>query len=364
VTAADLPAVLATHRVKPRLIVGWARHPDQVQTAVSLLSRLEESELETVIREWVPKHRRVRGDPDPAMPRALFDAVLERSLAPLADALADPGQHGDWTRYADLASFSWSHQFGGSSWHILAMCPARWPELVAHPRLGSAVQHLLLDQAETAASAARAWALDGDRFTGDAPDAAREPVPALSDDLLRACLPALCCPELALLPKPGVTARVRFHHIAGRVRSNPRLAEIAAEQLQAAADECVRRGRLLSTPRNAEHEHQLIPLAEDLALLSANPTQLAKSCALLAALPHPAVVAAPSSTKLGRINRDLEQERPGLLLEFHQQHRRVKAFTALAGNPHTPRATVTDTLSSLHPAELTWISVPSSSRCT
>ncbi|MFF7600848.1 hypothetical protein [Streptomyces mirabilis] len=37
------------------------------------------------------------------------------------------------------------------------------------------------------------------------------------------------------------------------------------------------------------------------------------------------------------------------------QHWRVAALTALAGNPHTPRTAVTETLPALHPLELAWI---------
>ncbi|MCX4580687.1 hypothetical protein OHB41_47735 [Streptomyces sp. NBC_01571] len=46
---------------------------------------------------------------------------------------------------------------------------------------------------------------------------------------------------------------------------------------------------------------------------------------------------------------------PAKLLERGYQHQRVAAPTALAGNPHTPRAAVTDALPTLHPVELSWI---------
>lgn len=65
---------------------------------------------------------------------------------------------------------------------------ARWAQLTAHSVFGAAVQHLALDQAETQALAdARLRAAD--------PDA--DPAPALSEDLLFACPPALCgaCPS-------------------------------------------------------------------------------------------------------------------------------------------------------------------------
>ncbi|MFF8931518.1 hypothetical protein ACF1AO_30105 [Streptomyces longwoodensis] len=68
-------------------------------------------------------------------------------------------------------------------------------------------------------------------LTGDPDDGPAEPPdpePALDPALLRVCLPALCLPEMASLPKLSVTARHRLHHIADRVRHNPRLTDIAA----------------------------------------------------------------------------------------------------------------------------------------
>ncbi|MEU4896205.1 hypothetical protein AB0B12_26195 [Streptomyces sp. NPDC044780] len=69
-----------------------------------------------------------------------------------------------------------------------------------------------------------------------------------------------------------MTARHRLHRIAERVRYNPSVMAIAAEQLHAAADECVRRGRLLTPPRTPKNEHRntITTVAEDLAQLSAN----------------------------------------------------------------------------------------------
>lgn len=191
--------------------------------------------------------------------------------------------------------------------------------------------------------------------TDDGPTEQPEPEPALDTALLRACLPALCLPEMAGLPKPSVTARYRLHHIADRVRHNLRLTDIAATQLQAAADECVRRGRLLSPPRNDDHKHRAIAIAEDLALLSINPAHLAKACALLSTLEQPAVVSTPPSPRLARITADTDLLSPVRLLEHNYQHRRVAALTALSGNPHTPRTAVTDTLPALHPLELAWL---------
>jgi hypothetical protein len=60
------------------------------------------------------------------------------------------------------------------------------------------VQHLLLDQAETQAlEDARLRAAHPD---GEEPPA--DPAPALSEELLLACLPALCLPEPADLSSP------------------------------------------------------------------------------------------------------------------------------------------------------------------
>ncbi|MER7108785.1 hypothetical protein [Streptomyces sp. NPDC000229] len=244
-----------------------------------------------------------------------------------------------------------------SGWAMLARCPERWAELTAHPTLGPAVQHLLLDQAET-------QALEDARLLAADPDGEELPAelaPALSEELLHACLPALCLPELAELPNPQVTARRTLHHIAHRVRNNPRLANLAADQLHAAADALVAHGQLLSPPEkqagNHDFDGRILRLAEDLALLSANPDHLAGACAQLACLDQPAVVSPAPSRTLIRIidNVDPDHDRPAQLLERHYEHRRVQALAALAANPHTPHAAVTDVLDGLHPAELAWI---------
>lgn len=144
----------------------------------------------------------------------------------------------------------------------------RAPAARAVPQLGTAAQHLLLDHAEVEAHRTRMTASTGDylsRGTQEAPAEPPEPAPALDPDLLRACLPALCLPEMADLPKPSVTARHRLHRIAEPVRNNPNVMDIAAEELHAAADECVRRGRLLTPPRTPKNEHRntLTTVAED-----------------------------------------------------------------------------------------------------
>lgn len=100
----------------------------------------------------------------------------------------------------NVSEYAWSLELGGhSAWAMLAPCPERWAELVAGPTLGAAVQHLLLDQAETHARdpcpgrrpdpAARC--LPGEEDPGEELPAA-EPGPALSEELLLACRPCTC----------------------------------------------------------------------------------------------------------------------------------------------------------------------------
>ncbi|MBC2907696.1 hypothetical protein [Streptomyces cupreus] len=360
VTAADLPAILSTHRPTPDLVIGLARHPGQVDDAIGLLCHFHATDLERVVSGWNPNLYRSDAEPFPPMPSTLLDAVLEYALTPLARLLRTPGQHEGWeiTQHPDLGL---PHEFGeGAPWSILATCPERWPALVEHPTLGTAVQHLLLDHAEAEARRTRLTDSGSGYLAHDVQEASAEqpaPGPALAPALLRACLPALCLPEIAGLPKPSVSARHRLNRIANRVRYNPGLMDIAAEQLHAAADECVRRGRLLTPPRKPKDDprQKTVMVAEDLALLSASPTHLAKACALLATLEQPTVVSTPPSPSLSRITEGTDLLRPVRLLERNYQHRRVAALTALASNPHTPRTAVTETLPALHPLELAWI---------
>ncbi|MFC8790798.1 hypothetical protein [Streptomyces cinereoruber] len=184
---------------------------------------------------------------------------------------------------------------------------------------------------------------------GDGEARLADPAPALSEELLLACLPALCLPEL---PNPQVTARRPLHHIAKRVHNNPRLATLAADAL-------VTHGRLLSPPEKRDGDFdsdgRVLRLAEDLALLSANPGHLAGACAQLACPEQPAVIFSAPSRALIRIidNVDPDHHRPARLLERHNEHRRVQALAVLAANPHTPHAAVA--LGGLHPAEPAWI---------
>jgi hypothetical protein len=362
VTTADLPAVLRTRRVWAGLVAGLARHPDQVEAAIALLPRLPGHEVERVVRDWdLDRYTRTDGTASaPPLPQALFDAVLEACLTPLAAYLLRPEPEEGWEAVSAFSK-DWSLELGdNSAWAMLARCPERWAELAAHPTFGAAVQHLLLDQAEIRAEEDARLDAAGSYPPGEEPPA-EDPDPALSEVLLRACLPALCFPELAELPNPQVTARRTLHHIAHRVRNNPRLADLATEQLHAATDALVTRGRLLSAPDSQADDYgsdgRVLRLADDLALLSANPDHLAGACAQLAALDPPAVVSPTPTRTLIRIidNTDPDHDRPARLLERHSEHRRVQALAVLAANPHTPHAAVTETLHVLHPAELAWI---------
>ncbi|WP_234375841.1 hypothetical protein [Streptomyces sp. CB01373] len=359
VTAADVPAILRHRRAWAGLISALARHHGQVEAAIGLLPRLPGHEVERVVRDWDPDRytRTKETPPAPPLPRELFDAVLEACLTPLAAYLLHPEPEEGWEAVSAVSK-DWSLELGGhSAWAMLARCPQRWEQLTAHPVLGAAVQHLLLDQAETQAledARLRAADPDGEELPAD-------PSPALSEDLLLACLPALCLPELADLSNPQVTARRTLHHLANRVHNNPRLVDLAADQLHAAADALVTRGQLLTWADKQEGDHgfdgRVLRLAEDLALLSANPDHLAGACAQLARLDPPAVVSPTPSRTLIRVldNVDPDHDRPARLLERHSEHRRVQALATLAANPHTPHTDVADVLNGLHPAELAWI---------
>ncbi|MFF8035859.1 hypothetical protein [Streptomyces sp. NPDC016626] len=359
VTAADVPAILRHRRAWAGLISALARHPDQVEAAIALLPRLPQHEVEQVVRDWDPdRYTRTKDTPSaPPVPPELFDAVLEACLTPLAAYLLHPEPEESWEAVS-AHSKDWSLELRGrDGWAMLARCPERWAQLTAHPVLGAAVQHLLLDQAETQAledARLRAADPDGEELPAD-------PAPALSEELLLACLPALCLPELADLPNPQVTARRTLHHIAHRVHTNPRLADLAASQLHAAADALVTRGQLLTWAdkqvNDYEFDGRVLRLAEDLALLSANPDHLAGACAQLSRLDPPAVVSPKPSRTFIRVldNVDPDHDRPARLLERHSEHRRVQTLATLAANLHTPRTAVADVLNGLHPAELAWI---------
>ncbi|MFJ4152993.1 hypothetical protein ACIP10_36225 [Streptomyces galbus] len=54
VVAADPPTILRAHRPTPGLVVGLARHPDQVDAAIGLLPGLHDTDLEDVVIDWDP----------------------------------------------------------------------------------------------------------------------------------------------------------------------------------------------------------------------------------------------------------------------------------------------------------------------
>ncbi|WP_232543845.1 hypothetical protein [Streptomyces buecherae] len=153
VTVADVPAILRHRRAWPGLIAALARHPSQVEVAIALLPRLPDHEVEEVVRDWDPDRytRAKHTAPAPPMPPELFDAVLEACLTPLAVHLLHPEPEEGWDAVPAFST-GWSLELGGrAGWAMLARCPERWPQLTAHPRFGAAVQHLLLDQAQTQA---------------------------------------------------------------------------------------------------------------------------------------------------------------------------------------------------------------------
>ncbi|WP_234309524.1 transposase [Streptomyces sp. NRRL F-5193] len=153
-TATDVPAILRHRRAWAGLVSALARHPGQVAAAIALLPRLSGYEVEQVVRFWDPdRFTRTEADaPAPPVPQELFDAVLEACLAPLAAFLLHPEPEKGWEAVSDFST-DWSLDLTGHSggWEMLARCPERWAELAAHPTLGAAVQHLLLDQAGTQA---------------------------------------------------------------------------------------------------------------------------------------------------------------------------------------------------------------------
>ncbi|MFD7095805.1 hypothetical protein [Streptomyces xanthophaeus] len=110
--------------------------------------------MEQAVRDWDPdQYTRTEGAaPAPPVPQALFDAVLEAPLTSLAAHLLHPEPEEGWEAVSAYGK-DWSLELGGrSAWAMLARCPERREELVAHPTLGAAVQHLLLDQAEIQAA--------------------------------------------------------------------------------------------------------------------------------------------------------------------------------------------------------------------
>ncbi|OIV39354.1 hypothetical protein BIV57_00465 [Mangrovactinospora gilvigrisea] len=348
VTSADLPTILARHPVTSGLVIGLARHPDQVADAISLLPALGERDLTRLVTEWDPSRPFPHGPLDPPVPGPLMDALLTRILTPLARVLADPAAP-EWGEVLNVGP-DYLHLprlfDDGPAWHILQSCPERWKDLVAHPVLGTAVQHLLLDHAQNHA----------DPVSADPSTSGKKVAPkALDEQLLRTCLPALYLTEMANLPKPGLSQRMRLQRIAERVRTDPRLVALAGARLEEAVEACVRRGRLLNTVRVAGGARRIIETAQTLALLGAHRPHLQRACVRLAELEPPTVVAAPAGRDLTRWHTGTDIDAAHVLLEHHQQHVRVRTLLQLAANPYTPRTAVLAALERLHPIEMVWL---------
>ncbi|MEU0217978.1 hypothetical protein ABZ281_23990 [Streptomyces sp. NPDC006265] len=153
---------LVPARSAARMTIGLARHPGQINDAIGLLAQLHDTDLERVVDDWNPHRYSFDAEPYPPVPPALFDAVLEYPLAPLARLLQDPARPERW-QISEHASLGLPLEFGeGAGWRILATCPDRWYDLVRHPALGTAVQHLLLDHAEVEARRTRLMESGGD----------------------------------------------------------------------------------------------------------------------------------------------------------------------------------------------------------
>ncbi|MEK8141628.1 hypothetical protein NKH18_00570 [Streptomyces sp. M10(2022)] len=298
VTADDVPAILRHRRLWAGLVSALARRPEQVEAAVALLPRLADHEVERVVGTGIPTGTPARKEPRrPAGAAALVRRRPRGVPHPAGGVPAPPGTRrglgghvrvreglvagtGRPQRLGDARPVSRAVGGAGRASHPRGGRPAPDPGPGRDPGPEDARTHA-------------AGYLPGEEDPGEQRPAA-EPVPALSEELLLACLPALCLPELADLPNPQVTARRTLHHLACRVDNNPRLAHLAAEQLHAAADAAVVRGQLLSLSEKRANDYEFDGrarrLAEDLALLSTNPDHLAGVCAQLAALDPPAVV--------------------------------------------------------------------------
>ncbi|MET8572036.1 hypothetical protein [Streptomyces sp. NPDC004783] len=237
-------------------------------------------------------HRRVVAD------RWLLDALIRRGLSLVTAELA---AFGAANRTAPRQAGRYWEPEGWPAYETLAMLvervPQQWPDLVEDPAHDQAARHLLLD------------CMDTDK---------------LGDDLLRACLPALCLPEWEELPLPQRSQRRRLARIADRVARHPRLQELAAPGLQDTVATIVKRGRLLHAAQRADRNPYQVPaLAKDLAIISSDSGKLAQLVDLVVALPRPTAVHRPSSF-------DGSAPTPKEMLSSDT---RVQALAALACNP-------------------------------
>ncbi|MFI9723301.1 hypothetical protein ACIHFE_27220 [Streptomyces sp. NPDC052396] len=315
--ADGLPIVTAVHGVWPELIATLAGQSGQLANAVRLLASLDFARLGEVLTWW-----HLTGS---EVPHPLAEAVCRRLLEPLTDEYPPPQTHLDWVQRLVYGHGDWLGTYDDTPWRILEAHPELWARLAVHSRFGRWVQHLLLERADTDL-------LDG--------------------ALLSTCLPVAVCPELTGLPRPGLTARERLRRLAHRVRRHPRLLALVPHDIHAAAADCVTRGRLLRLPRKRAQD--IVAIAEDLAVVGAEPRHLTRAVALLAGLPRPVVVADLPSLR-GTAWYTSAEEESHRLLEHRDQHLRARALAHVAANPAVPSTVMTDALTSLHPAELTWI---------
>ncbi|MFJ2400363.1 hypothetical protein ACIOUE_03605 [Streptomyces xanthochromogenes] len=64
--------------------------------------------------------------PPPPVPQALFDAVLDASLTPLAAYLLHPEPEEGWEAMSSYGKDCSMELGGRSAWAMLARCPERW----------------------------------------------------------------------------------------------------------------------------------------------------------------------------------------------------------------------------------------------
>ncbi|MGP4091732.1 hypothetical protein, partial [Streptomyces sp. KR55] len=317
---ADLPGVLRHHEATPDLIVSLARR-DLRAAALEVIETLELSALVAVEMSAGLPQPEEPVLPTPKAPDWLLDALVRRSLT-----IVTAGLEAFATANSQPRNTPYWQPEGWPAYSVcgllLKRCPERWPELVEDPVHGQAVRHALLDSVDTA---------------------------QISDEVLAACVPALCLPEWADLPLPERTQRRRLRTIAQRVASHPRLKELAAAQLHDAAAACLARSNLVQAVTDPQVRHyaiELTGLAEDLAVTSNDADVLGTMCTLVARLPEPTAIERRYAFDDG------EPPSPKLLLSSDQ---RIGTLAALAGNPHLDRSLITNLLEGLHPVEVQWL---------
>ncbi|MFI5888349.1 hypothetical protein [Streptomyces sp. NPDC051554] len=317
---ADLPGVLRHHGATPGLVVSLARR-DLRAAALEVIGTLGlEALLAVEMTAGIPQPEEPTL-PLPEVPGWLMDALVQRALTLVTTGLESFAAANSQPRNTAY----WHPQ--GWQLHsvcalILKQCPERWSELVVDPVHGQAVRHALLEGVDTA---------------------------LISDEVLTACIPALCLPEWAGLPLPERTQRQRLRTIAQRVAAHPRLKELAAAQLHEAAAACATRGNLVENvtgPKVRHYDIEVTMLAADLALTSSDAEVLATMCTLVARLPEPTAI------NRSHTSDDSEPPSPRRLLSSDQ---RISTLAALAGNPHLDPSLIAGLLGELHPVEVQWL---------